>query len=361
MIYFNIISYNKYSKFIQGVFAMKKILIVIVIIISILTSCQPATQKVQASKTPPTPMHSDVPTPTKMKVVATSNSFTQSTFAISNADSNKVVINGDCNNVFAAMSEQDEIRYLIYCFDSAWIDYVNKDDNKVFDYISKSSPAYKIAKNFNKSNIKEQFLELEVYSVYVNGSTGYAAVYEKLKKNSKEKTYKWVYKLVRDSGIWKIHSFNSSVPSELFDQLAKHADNDYKEEYNYLADVISRIWMINEKTSFNKGGYLQDLAYIRLGEGIEEYSKIRDLQPQDGAQTHIKDSWWLDIASMHIIIGNYKKAHEIYDAIIKFNDCNVVGACIGKAEVYRRQGDVKDMKKWLNNAEVASDNGDMLP
>ncbi len=243
------------------------------------------------------------------------------------------------------------------------IDFVNDDNQQVYDYVVSGSPAEKNINEFDNQALQEEFLELEVYGIYIDGNSAYAAVFEKLKKDKNGsdtiKAYKWVYNAIKIDDKWLIYSYNSKIPSLLLNKLSTYVNNNQYE--SSLADVISKIWITNEQTSFSYGQFCQDLAFIRIAQGIKEYSLIKPLQPQDGVDLHQKDYWQLDIAAMHAIIGEYEKAIAIYDAVIEFNDVNVIGACLGKADIFRRQGNTDDMILWMDKAKLAADNGDMLP
>lgn len=343
-------------------FVLKKLIIIILILALVFSGCDATgNQNINITPQVSNPQSSFTPIIT----------YTQSESPIIIATPESTITlpleekKADCHYVKTALSDEDYVRNIIYCFDSAWIDYVNNNDNSIYDYVAKPSPAEKSINEFDTANLKEEFIKLDVKSVYVKDNIAYAAVFEELKKDkngaSITKNYKWIYKLTKANNEWLIHSFGSVIPQSMLSELSDFVSSKQYEKAIDLADVITNIWITNENSSFSYGEYYQDLAYVRLHQGIDEYNNIELLQPQDGVDLHKKNYWLLDIALMFALVEEYDKAHEIYDNLINFNDVNVVGACVGKAESYRRQGLFEKMTEWLDNAELAFNNNDILP
>lgn len=107
--------------------------------------------------------------------------------------------------------DQVTIENLMYDFNSSWVDYVNNGDEKVFDFVVKDEGAYKNMKSVNPKGLTEEFLQLDIKYVDIDGSNAVAGVHEKIKKikNGKETVveYDWIYSLKKDDGSWKIVSY----------------------------------------------------------------------------------------------------------------------------------------------------------
>lgn len=107
--------------------------------------------------------------------------------------------------------EKNLVNNAIESFNYAWIDYVNEDDQKFFDYVIKNGVAYKNAKKFNNDGLKEKFLNMNITSIVVNGNVATAKVYEEIEKiKNGEVTiakYNWLYDLQKVDGKWLINGY----------------------------------------------------------------------------------------------------------------------------------------------------------
>lgn len=105
-------------------------------------------------------------------------------------------------------SDQDMVENTLFDFNTAWIDYINTGDELVFDYVVPNGQAYKNMKSVNREGLKEEFLQVDVKEVNVDGSTATAAVHEKIRKtkdgNEKIVEYDWIYTFEKIDGSWRI-------------------------------------------------------------------------------------------------------------------------------------------------------------
>ena len=89
-------------------------------------------------------------------------------------------------------------RELIYDFNNAWIDYVNNGNEKVFEFVVKDSPLYKTLRVFNRKNLREKYIKMELKSVAVENGRAMIFMHEEIEKAkgvSKPQIikYDWIY------------------------------------------------------------------------------------------------------------------------------------------------------------------------
>lgn len=110
------------------------------------------------------------------------------------------------------INEEQIIRDTIKNFNDSWIEYVNNDDESFFDYVVLNGVAYKNAMNFNKDNLTEKFLKMEISSVFIDNNVATVKVYEEIEKNNNGDIsivkYNWLYNLVKKDGIWLVNGYN---------------------------------------------------------------------------------------------------------------------------------------------------------
>ncbi|SDY63522.1 hypothetical protein SAMN05660462_00535 [Proteiniborus ethanoligenes] len=98
-------------------------------------------------------------------------------------------------------SYREEIIDSIARFNYEWIEYVNNGEDYVLELVLKDSQASKNIVNFNRGDVKEKYLLLEIGEVRTNGETYYVWAHEKIKKEKKGaieiKEYYWIYKLIQ--------------------------------------------------------------------------------------------------------------------------------------------------------------------
>ncbi|QAT43965.1 zinc ribbon domain-containing protein [Aminipila luticellarii] len=105
-----------------------------------------------------------------------------------------------------------EIVKTIIQFNSAWIDYVNKKDQAVFQFLKEGSAAYKSTKDFSKAGkVTESFDVLKIGEIRQNDGNFYLWVYEEITvtENGKAKTnhYNHIYHLEPVDKSMKIVSY----------------------------------------------------------------------------------------------------------------------------------------------------------
>jgi len=109
--------------------------------------------------------------------------------------------------------EKEAVKVTIYDFNNSWIEYVNENDQEVFDYVVKGGKAESNARKFNRKNLVEEFLEMTVNEVYVNGDEATVNVYEKIKKEKSGTVnvveYNWRYFLRKIDGVWLVDKYES--------------------------------------------------------------------------------------------------------------------------------------------------------
>ena len=111
------------------------------------------------------------------------------------------------------VDEAYEVEKAIIAFNNAWIKYVNDDNQDFFNYVVKNSVAYNNAKNFDRTNLKEEFITMDISGVVVNGNVATAKVYEEIKKDRLGEIsiskYNWLYDLVKKDGKWLINGYKT--------------------------------------------------------------------------------------------------------------------------------------------------------
>jgi hypothetical protein len=109
------------------------------------------------------------------------------------------------------VDEAYEVEKAIIAFNNAWIKYVNDNNQDFFNYVVKNSTAYNNAKNFDKTNLKEEFLTMDISNIVVNGNVATARVYEEIRKDRSGEIsiskYNWLYDLVKKDGKWLVNGY----------------------------------------------------------------------------------------------------------------------------------------------------------
>lgn len=158
--------------------------------------------------------------------------------------------NGNKPNI----SSKDGLKKLIFDFNYAWVDYVNNGSKKVYNYIVPKGDIERIANNFDREGVKQQYIDIQVKDVDVDGNSAYIKVYEKLNVNRKGKAYikeyNWVYEAQKRDGEWLLKKYtkdNSIIPKE-----NKNSNNQSNTEKNNTSDSS------NKKVKF---GFNPDIKY----------------------------------------------------------------------------------------------------
>ncbi len=111
----------------------------------------------------------------------------------------------------ADRSEIDKIKGTIFKYDELWIDFVNRGDIGIMDYVVAGGPVAEMIASFVRDGTKQKYLGIEIKSVTINGSEATADVYEKLEQTkdgeSAVKEYEWQYKLQKVGEQWYVHSY----------------------------------------------------------------------------------------------------------------------------------------------------------
>lgn len=109
------------------------------------------------------------------------------------------------------VNEEVAVKNTITAFNDAWIRYVNENDQSFFNYVTTNGVAYQNAKNFKRTGLTEEFLQMDVNQVIVNGNTATAKVYEEIKKTKDGDVtiakYNWLYDLVKRDGEWLVNGY----------------------------------------------------------------------------------------------------------------------------------------------------------
>lgn len=117
----------------------------------------------------------------------------------------------DSYNLGTDNSEIDKIKGTIFKYDELWVDFVNRGDVGIMEYVIAGSPVANMISSFVRDGTKQKYLGIEIKSVNINGAEATADVYEKLEQTkdgeSEVKEYEWVYKLQKIGEQWYIHSY----------------------------------------------------------------------------------------------------------------------------------------------------------
>lgn len=109
------------------------------------------------------------------------------------------------------MSEEETLKKLLVDFNNAWIEYVNNDDTKIFQYIISGSEVEDNILEFNKEGVTEEFLQMQIKSVEIVGSQGFIKVHEEIEKitngNREIKVYNWIYEAEKKNDVWLIKNY----------------------------------------------------------------------------------------------------------------------------------------------------------
>ncbi|MDR3563370.1 MAG: hypothetical protein P4N59_18315 [Negativicutes bacterium] len=104
-----------------------------------------------------------------------------------------------------------ELKALVWNYDKAWVDYANKGDRKVFDYIEQESELYRQAQGYRGDGLWEDLnhVSVEAVSFAVDGKKAYIRVYEKILKRPyagaetfESVEYDWVYEAKGAGDKW---------------------------------------------------------------------------------------------------------------------------------------------------------------
>ncbi len=108
-------------------------------------------------------------------------------------------------------SEVDQVKGVIFKFDELWIDYVNQGDTSVMDYVLEDSPVATMISEYQRNEIRQKYLSIDVKDVTIDKNTAYAKVYEKMQQTGSSETnifeYHWIYRLEKKGEMWYIHSY----------------------------------------------------------------------------------------------------------------------------------------------------------
>jgi len=107
--------------------------------------------------------------------------------------------------------ESFEVEKAIIAFNNAWIEYVNNNDQSFFNHVITNGVAYNNAKKFDRTGLKETFLNMDISNVKVTGNSATAHVYEEIKKEKNGEVsiskYNWLYDLIKKDGRWYINGY----------------------------------------------------------------------------------------------------------------------------------------------------------
>ncbi|WP_461207471.1 hypothetical protein [Clostridium sp. DL1XJH146] len=133
---------------------------------------------------------------------------------------NPVSVDTEDNTEIGNNTETDEdilsddefkINELIHNFDYEWENFANDSVNEVEKYLTKDSKVHSFIENFDSDNIEEEFIQIRVDDVKVNGNNAEAYVYEKIKKttgdNEKIVEYNWIYYVEKVDGEWLVDTY----------------------------------------------------------------------------------------------------------------------------------------------------------
>jgi hypothetical protein len=114
---------------------------------------------------------------------------------------------GDNRNI----SSEDKLKQLIFDFNYAWVDYVNTGSKKVYNYIVPKGDIERIANNFDREDVKQRYIDIQVKNVEIEGNSAYLKVYERLNVNRKGKDYikeyNWLYEAQKIDGEWLLRKY----------------------------------------------------------------------------------------------------------------------------------------------------------
>lgn len=109
------------------------------------------------------------------------------------------------------VDEAFEVEKAIIAFNNSWIEYVNNNDQEFFNHVIKNGLAYNNAIKFDKTDLKETFLTMDISNVVVNGNKATAKVYEEIKKEKGAEVsvskYNWLYDLIKKDDKWYINGY----------------------------------------------------------------------------------------------------------------------------------------------------------
>lgn len=136
--------------------------------------------------------------------------------------------------------EYSKLKDLILNFDEAWIEYVNNDSDNIFNYVVPNSTVEDNIRNFNKKDLKEDFLKIDVKDISINKNTARIRVYEKLKKDKKGtieiKEYNWIYEAQKVNGKWLILSYTKDNGFNLNDNEDKNTEEWAEKNVEYKSN-----------------------------------------------------------------------------------------------------------------------------
>ena len=154
----------------------------------------------------------------------------------SDQDKNLSVYNNNKNSTnYAQIEEVDNTKILeelIKDFDNAWLGYVNFNSQEIWQYILPGSNIEDSIKSFDSVGIKEEFLDITVKDIKIEGDKAYIRVFEKLSKikdgTETIRDYNWVYEALKMNDRWLLTDFTKDT-----EQIQSNVENDvlYTEAY----------------------------------------------------------------------------------------------------------------------------------
>lgn len=116
------------------------------------------------------------------------------------------------SSVSASDNELAQMKNLITDYNNAWINYINNNDNTVFNYLRKDTEAYNNAVKYGQKNINESLELTDIQDVRKTNDNYYVWSHEIINEygdTNKRNEYHWVYQIKKDSEGFYVADYTS--------------------------------------------------------------------------------------------------------------------------------------------------------
>ncbi|MCT4634191.1 MAG: hypothetical protein N4A76_15890 [Firmicutes bacterium] len=244
-------------------------------------------------------------------------------------------------------SDEDMVKNMLFDFNTAWVDYINTGDELVFDYVVPDGQAYKNMKSVNREGLSEEFLQVDIKNVNVDGSTATAAVHEKIRKvkdgSEKVVEYDWIYSFEKMDGSWRILGYKKDKSSASSGEMRPDTDV----EDSPLKAYLPKDGYLTIYSGTGESGRVQKINSVKA-DGDKTVYSIKAFRDDMSGEQSVED---LTIDYKYIVDGT-----SIKQELVKGGDTdlNVMSLTLLKAPVKVGTTWTEPVKNFKRSTEVTA-------
>lgn len=172
--------------------------------------------------------------------------------------------------------EHSQLEDLILDFDNSWIEYVNNNSEGIFNYIVPNSKVEDNILNFNRKDLNEEFLKIDVKEISINKNIAKIKVYEKLKKDKNGlieiKEYNWIYEAQKVQGKWLLSNYTKDKNVSLSDDGDKYTEEWAERNVSFIKKGTVKGGILTDGIDVSKIRLANQKKYERLVLDFKEFS-----------------------------------------------------------------------------------------